>query len=458
MHQFSEVETYATSTENDAEIRQKGLRDASLPHNDVSTFESLDFGFESASCSFIPSYTDLSYGGTLENSSPDDKTGEQTSPFRIDTPTDHDASGSNSCCVRASSSPQSTVHVVPDIAILPNGNHDTNIDEAENWLRGIDIPVESSISNQNTFPGILTPAPTNSYADTVNSPPSANDPPCAFSDSRQSDKKSGDSWIRKLAEINVSLFEYASTVTAAVDAVCGNSRQGMWSNTDGGRHNAQHGGSKGGFAIDVTFELSRQLLVILSEICSANRKTPPISELGRYNYSKTSNTTNGSGRDSHAISTPQSTVSPQNQWTLLLSDAGSTLLILSCYTRILDIYHKFFDFVLASLSRSNGDDISRQIQLPSFIIGGLSLHSSPVLQITLMVRLVEEVFERLRQVFSQMALFSTAGNEERADGLNGSLDSVGVSEATLQATRSKEACVVKKMNDLRRQLQRSAII
>ena len=424
---------------------------------DVSAFEALDFGIETAARSFLPSLAELPYNGTTTDLTQDHNASGTTTPSGLSTPIVHDGPNSNIFWVPASTNNQSTLHLNREVPSSSNGNHRTH-DGYDDWLRGTDTQVETNIIDQNIFSGLLTPVATNASVDTVNSSSSAKDLRRPFLDSQQSEAKRNNSWVRKLAEANVQLFEHATTMPSALDVGGESPRPSEWSHGNDSDQDAQEQGDKGGFAIDVTFELSRQLLVILSEICPANTDSQANPKSAKYDFPSTSNAAKRTGHGSDVLSSPQMTASPKNKWRSLRSDAGSALLVLSCYTRILDIYNGFFDLVLASLSHPNGNDLLRRTRLPSFVIGSFSLHSSPTLQITLMIRFVEEVFERLRQVFSQMDFLSGASNEEHADGLGSSPDSAGVSEATIRATRCKETSVVRKMNELRRQLQRSAII
>ena len=442
--------------ENGSEIRQEGLENVMMLDRDVSAFDALDFGIETAACSFLPSLADLPYNGTTTDLTQDNNASETSTPSGLPTPIVHDGPNSNIFWVPASTNNQSTLHLNREVPSSSNGNHRTH-DGSDDWLRGADTQVDTNITDQNILSGILTPVATDNSVDTVNLSSSAKDLRRPFLDSQQSDAKSKNSWVRKLAEANVKLFEHASTMPSALDVDCETPRPSERSHSNDSEHDAQEQGDKGGFAIDVTFELSRQLLVILSEICPANTDSQANPKSAKYDFSSTSNAAKGTRHGSDALSSPHMTTSPKNKWMSLRFDAGSTLLVLSCYTRILDIYNGFFDFVLASLSHPNGNDLLRRTRLPSFVIGSFSLHSS-TLQITLMIRFVEEVFERLRKVFSQMDFLSAASNEEHADGLGSSPDSPGVSEATIRATRCKETSVVRKMNELRRQLQRSAII
>ena len=252
------------------------------------------------------------------------------------------------------------------------------------------------------------------------------------------------SWLRKIADVNIKLFENAATIPP--------------SSHSAGEQDGQNGLANAletkGFAIDTTFQLSKELIDILNEIKPGAGKclrshTTARSEVARSLLEH--DTTNGATAFSSRIDHEDASI---GKTTTCLLDAGSNLLIFSSYIRILDIYAKFFALIQALLSNKNGEGLSGYVHLPSLNIGTFSLHSSPALQITLFIRLVEEVFERLRNVVSQADLCCASrwSKEEDGDQVHDSVFN-GVSQATLQAIRASESKITKSMNELRRKLQ-----
>lgn len=274
---------------------------------------------------------------------------------------------------------------------------------------------------------------------------------------RQSSITCNKLWIKELADVNVKLFEHAATLPTKfydfrTKETFSSAFLSQIEHGDNGTQLAYK--KKEGFAIDRTFELSRELLAILTEICTSGSR----SRICRSVQSRVSpkRDTNDS-IDTPSISSGSAT--KNDRLPVLLCDTGSILLILSSYTRILDIYDRFIGLVTASLSRPKDVDISEHVPLPNFIIGSFSL--GPTLQTTLMIRLVEEVFERLRLAFSRVAFQAKSGRgqeEERNRELEGTVEDdgscVGVPETILQATRDRELRITRRMTELRRRLQR----
>ena len=252
------------------------------------------------------------------------------------------------------------------------------------------------------------------------------------------------SWLLKIVDVNIKLFENAATFPPSH----------ITGRQDGPEDLVNKLETKD-FAIDTTFQLSKELIDILSEIRPGPRKYPqpyttPRSDVARSLLDHNST----SGAATLFSSRIEDEDASNGKTTICSLDAGSNLLIFSCYIRILDIYAKFFAQLKALISNTNGQGVLHSLNLPSLNIGTFSLQSSPSLQITLFIRLVEEVMERLRNVVCQTdsCCASQWSKDDDGDQVHDSVFN-GVSQATLQAIRVSESKIAKSMNELRRKLQ-----
>lgn len=266
-----------------------------------------------------------------------------------------------------------------------------------------------------------------------------------------------EAWVSKLAEINVKLFKHAATIPRAQKDSANNEEQSDFDSSPNQPQVEDGGGSSfegTRFAIDETFQLSRQLIDILNEIYPKSRLSSqnpvkgdmedPAPTNYRYGMNNRDAACNEVAQNCPAISAPSD----------ILLDPGSNILVLSCYLRILDIYAKLFGKIDASISNK---DFLRSIRLPRLTVGTFSLHPTSALQITLIMQLAEELLDRLRDV---VALTNQTASprwpkDNEQDWHSSALS--GVAEVTLQAIRFREAKIIKGMKGVRLELQRSGI-
>lgn len=273
-----------------------------------------------------------------------------------------------------------------------------------------------------------------------------------------------DTWVRKVTDINLKLLQHA----ASIQGFCYASGRGSHQGQDYSRFAVNGMGfasDQEGFAIDTTFRLSRELVAILGDILAPenqnHHQSAPQNKMAQ-SMPPNNGSETGHSRHNSLIGAEQRNGSNS---TAAFLDPGSMLLVLSCYIRILDIYSKFFSLVATSLTaplqESNRiKDLAKLILLPDLVIGNFSLHSSPSLQFTLIISIIEEVLERLRSSVGQFDLgaglkSSRWGKAEEDAEESLMSDFQGVSEVTLQAIRVREAKITKRMNELRRRLQAS---
>ena len=264
------------------------------------------------------------------------------------------------------------------------------------------------------------------------------------------------SWVKRLANNNIELYEHSV-------AIPGESTGGTTSERDRDLSATLSPGINGGlkkpsdrkpFAIDRTLELSRELMDLLGEVETESEE--PHRPLTNKTLEMSESLDEPAGKSTtKPYPSRHHDDKPQKNGLSGSLDPGTSLLILSGYIRILDIYAKYFRLIAISLSTTKGKDLSQHVQLPSMVIGTFSLRSSPALQITLIIRLVEEVFECLRNTISRTEL--AASKDEDPDYSHGSIF-YSVPEITLQAIRVQESKIMKSMNDLRRRLQQSGTV
>ena len=265
-----------------------------------------------------------------------------------------------------------------------------------------------------------------------------------------------ESWVKRLANNNIKLYEHSVAIPGASIGGKTNKRDRDLPATFSPRINGglKKPSDRKPFAIDRTLELSRELMDILGEIDTESEEPHCLLTNRALGTSEALDEPGGKSSTNPYPSRRQDDKPQKNGFSGSL-DPGTSLLILSGYIRILDIYAKYFGLIAISLSTTKGKDLSQHVQLPSMVIGSFSLRSSPALQITLIIRLVEEVFECLRNTISQADLATS--KDEDPDYSHSSIFS-SVAEVTLQAIRVQESKIMKSMNDLRRRLQQSGSV
>lgn len=324
-----------------------------------------------------------------------------------------------------------------------------------------DSPVSPSVSehmplnicgNEESRSPLAIPSTSNFQDCPPSTPSKVKEPQPQVSGQQKRPGPMDDCWIKRLANNNIELYEHSVAIPRASTGETTNKRDGDLSATfsPGGNGGLEKMSDRKPFAIDRTLELSRELIDILSEIDTeseqphrlTNRALETLEFLDEPGSKSSANPYPSRGQDDKT----------QKSGSIGSLDPGTSLLILSGYIRILDIYAKYFGLISISLSTTKGKDLSQHVQLPGVVIGTFSLRSSPALQITLIIRLVEEVFECLRNTIFQADLVTS--KDEDPDYPHSSIF-YSVPEVTLQAIRVQESKIMKSMNDLRRRLQQS---
>ena len=227
-------------------------------------------------------------------------------------------------------------------------------------------------------------------------------------------------WIQKLSEINVRLFQHVATIPSLQDSALNGSES---------LEAPKHKWNDRGLAIDKTFNLSQLLIEALNHLYSrplqnSSTQTSPPSPPG-----------SGS-------TTPDPTLSCINNL-----DQGSILLVLSSYLRLIDAYDRIFRNMQASLTSpqqaASTKSYLSNLRLPQLTIGGFSPAPTSVVQTTLIVHLTETLLARIRLL---------VGSMESSAGLDGAAESGNESpgDTTLRAIRIKEKEMMKRVNSIKR--------
>ncbi|KAJ5578559.1 uncharacterized protein N7459_007523 [Penicillium hispanicum] len=164
--------------------------------------------------------------------------------------------------------------------------------------------------------------------------------------------------IRDLSELNVDLYAHETSVPEPPTSL---DEPISWKNKD--------------FAIDQTFHLSHRLIEII------NKLYPRYLETARMQ-------TQGMSPEKSLESTP-----PEP-----LIDQGSCLLILSCYTRLIETYDRIFANMQGCLDRSSVTAREDYVTMPSVQVGSFSLPHSSSLQIVLILQLARQLLSRMGEI------------------------------------------------------------
>ncbi|PWY71023.1 hypothetical protein BO70DRAFT_399638 [Aspergillus heteromorphus CBS 117.55] len=185
-------------------------------------------------------------------------------------------------------------------------------------------------------------------------------------------------WIGQISDINLRLLNHASYISSL-------EAQALLERSDP---------IEQGFGIDQTFLLSQQLLDLLS--------VRSIDRLGRLTRHASTCAMDVppelvlSGSQSSSTSS-SSYMAPSPHSPLRNLDLATTILILSCHLRVLNIYAKTFHHLERCIQERRAPE---DIHLPGMTFGAFSLHSSSSLQITLMIQLAETLLGRLHDTVS----------------------------------------------------------
>ncbi|PYH95599.1 hypothetical protein BO71DRAFT_418445 [Aspergillus ellipticus CBS 707.79] len=194
--------------------------------------------------------------------------------------------------------------------------------------------------------------------------------------------------IRELSELNVELYAHATTVSYPPVS---SPEPLTWANKD--------------VAIDQTFQLSQRLIETI------NKRYP--------RYKETANDTTEIGS------------SPGQQ-----IDQGSCLLILSCYTRLIETYDRIFANMQACLDRASVTPPECYVGLPGVQVGSFSMPQSSALQIVTILQLARHLLTRMGELIKEVGPKKDADAAEATPGtgsllLSGALDSVKPEEDRL---------------------------
>lgn len=242
------------------------------------------------------------------------------------------------------------------------------------------------------------------------------------------------SWVRKLSNINVQLFQHAAMIPPVHDS------QPKVSTPSEAGWNAKE------LAVDKTFHLSQLLIEILNHLHPRFLSTP----------SSVSCPPTPPGSRHCSLNPSSATMSPLSSAASL--DQGSILLVLSSYLRLIDAYDRIFRHVHASVAETRVTAKDRQVRLPQLTIGTFSPPPSSVMQISQVVHLAETLLTHIRKLVGSMERPPDwDGAEEVEDAEKGAKALEDVTDVTLCAIRAKEAETMKRLNGIKRLLQQSSV-
>ena len=261
------------------------------------------------------------------------------------------------------------------------------------------------------------------------------------------------SFTRKIMNINLKLCEHAATLPSLeVLTASANSRERSIG-TDRQRSGSdlssqdQH---KAVFAIDQTFMLTRQFTEILKdgfEITSRSKdstKAPTQSRQAAWTAPQ-----DPSAKLQRSSAAPDAGTG-LSRYTVN-RDAGSLLLVISCYVRIIEIYDRIFLHLQRSASKGT-NDLMAHLRLPNVIIGAFSTQSSGTLQALLFIQIAEQLLDCLREFFIKRLFFSIS-NETDACMDQEQHPNADVADEAFKKVMTQEAKVVRSMHKVRKTIQ-----
>lgn len=219
-------------------------------------------------------------------------------------------------------------------------------------------------------------------------------------------------WMAQLNDINTRLLDLASALPSQQDTARGGPPL----------HRPQDERFKAnGFPIDEMFQLTQRVADILDHFSSMDF-----------------------GKDA----------AKARQALLDGSDPANSMLVLSTYVRLLDMYQRVFNMVSTELTQTDSDAAFHFWKLPDVSVGSFAVESSPSLQMSLTIQLAEEFLSRLRS--STAALDSSPlsnGDLVQPNGTNGRSMFSGVVDVSYQAVRSREENLGKHLSELRAEIE-----
>lgn len=238
-------------------------------------------------------------------------------------------------------------------------------------------------------------------------------------------------WIKRLAEINVELWETADAIPDTSTSGVPTPRSVNW------------------FSFDTTFALSTELTKLLA----AAHAKPLESGLQALPTKITRSQSYDHRFTAPGLKASRMSAESVHSKGYASMDASTALLVLSSYLRILEILSHSFSSFRALLRHMNIRELLTHVSLPSLNFGSFSLQYSPILQITLITRLAEEILSGLRDQIlpAQYSLDLPGAAQSMSDDEQITRD--GSSKAMLHMIWSRESNVNKVMNELRRTIQ-----
>jgi hypothetical protein len=112
---------------------------------------------------------------------------------------------------------------------------------------------------------------------------------------------------------------------------------------------------------------------------------------------------------------------------------ANSMLVISIYVRLLDMYQKVFDLVQAELSQTSTNASFGFWKLPDVTVGSFAVESSPSLQMSLTIQLAEDFLNRLSS--ATVALKSCWQESDTANGSFGLADAV---DSSYMAVKNRE--------------------
>lgn len=206
-------------------------------------------------------------------------------------------------------------------------------------------------------------------------------------------------WMAQLSDINSRLLDLASALPLAQEVV---------QNGSSSRHHVNERFKGQGFPIDEMFKLTRRVADILEQPLEAS-----------------------DGSKSRHLKADS-------------SDPGNSMLILSTYVRLLDMYEKVFSLVHTELSQTESGATFRFWKLPDVTVGSFAVESSPFLRMSLTIQLAEEFLSRLRKSTTR---WSNAGSK------GGTSMFSGVVDGSFQAVKNQEEALAKYLVQLRGEIE-----
>jgi hypothetical protein len=131
-------------------------------------------------------------------------------------------------------------------------------------------------------------------------------------------------------------------------------------------------------------------------------------------------------------------------------DPGTSLLMLSTYVRLLDMYQNVFSIIHWQLIHQDSEGLLKTWRLPDVTVGSFAVVSTPSLQICLTVQLAEEFLSQLRLATAVFGPPPTRVPSQPASLATNRISIfTGVVDISYQAIKSREQELRKQLADLR---------